>query len=580
MDNDNMIIENNKQYSIPNGWVYANLDKLCSNEKKSVEQGYVPYVEIGNINIATKQYIPSSKPAVKGAMLAKSGDILISRVRPTRGAISVILESEIAVSSAFTVLRPLMGILSKYIHYFLSWNSEILNFLGEKSTGTMYPTVKDDVILQFPIPLSPLAEQKRIVTKLDELLPNLSVLKQRLDKASLIINRFRQDILVRACSGELTENWRTNHPNANGANKLLNNILSKRKTILTSNSARNYRQPINLEESQFANIPEGWAAATVDQLTTFVTSGSRGWAKYYAKSGSMFIRAQNISTDKLILDEVAYVRPPRNSEGHRTLVQTGDLLITITGANTTRTALIEDKINEAYINQHIALVRFVDNLISQFVYIWMISPGHGRAKLLNDTYGAGKPGLNLDNIRNTTIALPSIEEQQEILRRVKALFELADAIEKKVVYAKARVDKLTQSILDKTFLGELVPTEAELARQEGRSYEPASVLLDRISLETEIIKRMEGKSMPKQKSKKKVQSRISLFEVLKNSSSPMTPEELFLEAGFGPSQIDNFYHELLSIRDRIVEVKPEGSESKLWPKKARVILRLKKEDEK
>ena len=74
-------------------------------------------------------------------------------------------------------------------------------------------------------------------------------------------------------------------------------------------------------------------------------------------------------------------------------------------------------------------------------------------------------------------------EQHEIVGRVAALFKLADAIEGRVASATARAEKLTQAILARAFRGELVPTEAELARAEGRDYEPASVLLARIRAE-------------------------------------------------------------------------------------------------
>jgi type I restriction enzyme S subunit len=76
--------------------------------------------------------------------------------------------------------------------------------------------------------------------------------------------------------------------------------------------------------------------------------------------------------------------------------------------------------------------------------------------------------------------IPLVAEQREIVRRVEELFKLADGIEKQVEAATKRVEKLTQAILAKAFRGELVPTEAALARRERRSYEPASVLLERI----------------------------------------------------------------------------------------------------
>jgi type I restriction enzyme, S subunit len=87
------------------------------------------------------------------------------------------------------------------------------------------------------------------------------------------------------------------------------------------------------------------------------------------------------------------------------------------------------------------------------------------------------------------VPLPPRAEQHEIVRRVDALFKLADAIDARVAAATARADKNIQAVLAKAFRGELVPTEAELARQEGRDYEPASALLARIRAEREAATR-------------------------------------------------------------------------------------------
>ena len=92
------------------------------------------------------------------------------------------------------------------------------------------------------------------------------------------------------------------------------------------------------------------------------------------------------------------------------------------------------------------------------------------------------------------VPVPPLEEQQEIVRRVEALFKTADALEARYRTAKAHVDKLAQSILARAFRGELVTTEAELARLEGRDYEPASVLLERIRQEGA------GREAPRRKS--------------------------------------------------------------------------------
>lgn len=329
--------------------------------------------------------------------------------------------------------------------------------------------------------------------KVEDLLAWVNTARERLARVPAILNRFRQAVLAAACSGRLTEEWRTEYPLEGVASELLASILCKRKNRIKEIGMEPYKEPLQPDSLLSSEVPEEWAVASMDQLTCLITSGSRGWAKYYSDFGPLFIRAQNINTDELCLDDVAHVQPSSNAEGQRTRVHRSDLLVTITGANVTKSAIVEVELEEAYVSQHVALVRFVDPLIGKYVLLWTISPLHGRAKLLDDAYGAGKPDLNLDNIKEMVVALPSLAEQHEIVRRVEALLKLADAIEKRVTVATARAEKLTQAILAKAFRGELVPTEAELARREGRDYEPASVLLERIRADRATM-RETGKS--------------------------------------------------------------------------------------
>ena len=107
----------------------------------------------------------------------------------------------------------------------------------------------------------------------------------------------------------------------------------------------------------------------------------------------------------------------------------------------------------------------------------------GQELLVGRSTAVAQPNVNATSISCFPVPLTPRQEIDEIVRRVDALFRLADAIEQRVTAATARAEKLTQAILAKAFRGELVPTEAELARHEGRSYEPASVLLARVRAE-------------------------------------------------------------------------------------------------
>ena len=139
-----------------------------------------------------------------------------------------------------------------------------------------------------------------------------------------------------------------------------------------------------------------------------------------------------------------------------------------------KSALVEKPIADAYVSQHVALVRLKDARLDKFLFHSVVSPAHGRKQLLAAAYGQGKPGLNLENIRDVAVGLPPLAEQQEIVRRVEGLFALADQIAARFNKAQAQVDKLTPSLLARAFRGHLVP--------QNPTDEPAEKLLERIGV--------------------------------------------------------------------------------------------------
>lgn len=176
------------------------------------------------------------------------------------------------------------------------------------------------------------------------------------------------------------------------------------------------------------DIPESWGWTKIKTLANHVTSGSRGWKKYYATSGATFIRSQDIKYDKLYFEDQAYVDLPDSAEGQRTRVYSGDLLITITGANVGKVAHIAIAPTEAYVSQHVCLLRLEDPKIAPYLHLWLKANYGGRGYLLKESYG-DKPGLNLDHIKNVPVPLPPLEEQHRIVAQVDELMALCDTLE-------------------------------------------------------------------------------------------------------------------------------------------------------
>ncbi|MEZ2329996.1 restriction endonuclease subunit S [Mesorhizobium sp. RCC_202] len=167
-------------------------------------------------------------------------------------------------------------------------------------------------------------------------------------------------------------------------------------------------------------LPKGWAQATVGQMADFITSGSRGWAKYYSDTGDAFIRIQNIKRGGLELDlkDIQHVKPPYGSEGERTKLSSQDILVTIT-ADLGRIALFSEDV-KAYVNQHIALVRLNDPSLAPYIARYL-SCENGQSQLGLRDRGITRSGLGLDDIGSVEVPLPPAEEQRRIVAKLDAL---------------------------------------------------------------------------------------------------------------------------------------------------------------
>ncbi len=128
------------------------------------------------------------------------------------------------------------------------------------------------------------------------------------------------------------------------------------------------------------------------------------------------------------------------------------------------------------VSREVAVVPIVQDLSPGF-FAYAIASAWGQNWLSEVAKGVAYTGINIEDLNRLPLPVPPLLEQQEIVRRVEDLFGFADAIEERMGSVMTRVGRLTQVVLDKAFRGELVPAEAELARKEGREYEPASALL-------------------------------------------------------------------------------------------------------
>ena len=236
--------------------------------------------------------------------------------------------------------RPDDSLDLKYLlYYFRYFETQ----LSAKGTGTTFKAINQKLIKNLEIPIPPLNEQSRIVAHIEELF-------SKLDKAVDTLKTTKEQLAV-------------------------------------------YRQAV-LKDA-FSDFEK---KDSIRNLTTVVTSGSRGWAKYYSENGALFVRIGNLTHSGIDIDfsDIQHITPPDNAEGIRTRLQPNDVLVSIT-ADLGSIGFVSKKGEEAYINQHIALVRFQNSAQGRFM-AWYLRSEYGQKDLLKNKRGGGKLGLGLSLI--------------------------------------------------------------------------------------------------------------------------------------------------------------------------------------
>lgn len=354
-------------------------------------------------------------------------------------------------------------------------SSEILG--QNRKDGTTVESIGAGKLQNLEIDIPPLAEQRRIVARLEVLLADLERVRGRLDAVAATMQRFRQAVLVAACGGVLTERWRQENDGIPNLSNIIRDIEREFKDL-----NKKTKQISNDGSKELQQLPKKWIWVNIGNIA-IVDTGTTPYRKnprYWDNGTIPWVTSGAVNND-YIYSASEFVTEEALKETRLKVFPKHTLLIALYGEGQTRGKCSELMIN-ATINQACASINFSKSgdELRPFVKLFLKK---NYEDIRKESSGGVQPNLNLSKIKSTQIPLPPVAEQHEIVRRVDALFALADRIEGEVAGALEHVEALREAVLAKAFRGELVPTEAELARREGREYEPASALLERVRAE-------------------------------------------------------------------------------------------------
>ena len=521
---------------IPEGWAATTLGDLalwgsgCTPRRSEPAyfQGDIPWVTISDLNDTlvkqTRECISQVGLENSSAKLVAPGSIMVA-LYGSIGKLGIAAQKLTTNQAIAYAIPDDFGFDGNYLFHFLRSQRDQLAAVG---SGVTQKNIYLGDLKAFGVLLAPRAEQTRIVEKLEELLSDLDAGVAELKAAQKKLIQYRQSLLKAAVEGALTADWRAarrapndeavdpssppsfprrresssggapetldsrlrgNDEAETGAQLLARILTERRRRWETRQLAKfqaqgktppkdwqaKYPEPVAPDSVGLLELPSGWVWASLDQLAEFITSGSRGWAEYYAGEGATFIRSQNINKDRLDLSDIAFVNPPPSSEGARTLVKTDDLLLTITGATVGKAARVDIELEEAYVSQHVALIRLVDASLGNYFHLFLTAGAGGRGQLNKEAYGAGKPGLNLQQVGSVRIPLPGKQEVIVLMHAISAQFNAVQTQEAAITQSLKQSAAQRKNILQAAFSGQLVPQDP--------ADEPASALLARIRAE-------------------------------------------------------------------------------------------------
>jgi type I restriction enzyme S subunit len=441
---------------------------------------------LGTIFVKTgefgSQYPEVCEWTTKPLKFAKTGDVLICVVGATVGKLNLAIDC--AIGRSVAAIRPVAQLDTKYIYFALM---PFTLRLRAQSRGSAQGVIGKAELNAVQIRLPSLAEQHRIVAKVDELMALCDQLETQHNNATeaheelvsyllgtltqsqsaadfsanwqriaahfdilftteASIDALKKTLLQLAVMGKLVPQDSNDEP----ASELLTRIQAEKAKLIAEVKIKQDK-PLSLitnGEKPF-ELPQGWRWVRLNELLRKIGAGSTplGGKQVYVNEGVPFLRSQNVWDEGLRLDDVAFITSETHQKMSGTHVCAGDLLFNITGASIGRCAIVPVNFETGNVSQHVTIVRPVSNEILLFLHLVLISR-HVQQTVMDVQVGVSREGLSIGKLGQFVIPIPPISEQQRIVARVDELMSLCDQLKTRINRANQLQKKLADVVVE------------------------------------------------------------------------------------------------------------------------------------
>ncbi|HEX8197636.1 MAG TPA: restriction system-associated AAA family ATPase [Pyrinomonadaceae bacterium] len=514
--------------NLPKNWVLTTLGDVRVDLSQNInpvnlgeemfELYSVPSYETGVPEIIAGRQIGSTKKIVK------QNTVLLCKINPRINRVWIVgnySSHQKIASPEWIGFEHIDGLEPKYIRYFLQQNS-FRDFLAANVSGVggSLMRIKPSIIADYPFPLAPAAEQKRIVEQIETQFTRLDTVVAGLKRIEANLSRLRVSILRAACEGCLViteaKLAQTEKRNYEPADKLLSRITSRLrenreiKSVTKkqqkgdkaelNNWKTKYNESSKLDIDSLPNLPEGWIWALIRDVGK-IQLGRQRAPKYRSKDyPTKYIRAANITEQGLDLTDVLEMEfKPEEREKYQ--LHYGDIVLSEASGSASQVgkpAMWRNELPLCCFQNTVIRIRPVE-LIPEYL-LYALKNLYHRGIFAQASGGVNINHLSADRFSSLPIALPPLSEQKRIVDEIERRFSVIERIEKMVQIGLKRADLLQQRVLQLAFKGELVP--------QNSTDEPADTLLKKIKAqkaEREKVKLVKNGHSLKSKSTEELQ---------------------------------------------------------------------------
>lgn len=431
------ITEDEKPFDIPESWKWVRWGNLS----ESIQYGYnAPAQSTGRIKMVRISDIQEGKVLWETVPFCniqedeipnyflKKNDILFARTGGTVGKSYLVKDvPDEAIYAGYLIrTRYSESLCPDYMKYFME-SSLYWTQLKNGTIATAQPNCNGKTLSKMILPLPPLDEQKRVVAKIEELLPYIDRYEQAWSKLEQFNSRFpegmKKSLLQYAIQGKLVEQ----RPEEGTAEELFTQIQKEKQRLIAEKKIKKEKPLLEITEDEKPfEIPESWKWCRLGSVLNKLTDGTHSTPKY-TSSGIPFLSVKDMSSGVLDFSNCKYV----SEEEHQTLYsrcnpEYGDLLLTKVG--TTGIPVIVDTNKPFSLFVSVALLKFDQNLIyNKFLRLLINSP-LVQTQATENTKGVGNKNWVMRDIANTIIVLPPLAEQKRIVEKLEQLLPLCERL--------------------------------------------------------------------------------------------------------------------------------------------------------